>query len=668
MLDATGLGSGAGGDETMLTGVLEGLVVAAREDDRFDVVAAVGASLPRSVIGDERFMVTRVARRPGLWHFSVTMPRLIRAARHRPDVVFSPTHGPLVSSVPVALMVQDLSFEHRPHDYPPVARMRLRQLVRRQVRSARVVLTVSDHARSDLIDTYGLDPVRVFTVPNAALTPTSMASEELRGELEALASEGVGDRFLLYLGNLHPRKNVTRAIEAFASIRARRSDLSDLQLVIAGGRWWGGGEQDAAAAAPPGSVVFLGRVGERRREALMRSAVALVYVSLFEGFGLPPLEAMARGTPVVASNRTSIPEVVGGGGVLVDPMDTAAIASAMIDVCTDHRRRDQLVAAGRARAATYTVARTGEAMIGALEVAARMDVDEGEQTMAEHRSPGRSVRSVDDYAADWEENARADARFAILSDPARNDRAWDADTDGFMTSGEHEIAQVLDYLDAAGLESPHRRTVLDFGCGIGRLTNALARRFDRAVGVDISPTMVEEATKHAVEPNVSFVVNRSGDLRRFDDGSFDLIYSNIVLQHVSNDLQRGYLVEFCRVLAPGGLAVLQLPSVRRGLKGTVRRLLPRAVGNAIRTMLRPAKSLRREGYTIHMEMNCLSESDVWDLVEGHGCTVAHTTYTNAAEASFNGDLVFMDRAAAWKRASGGGFVSPVYVIRRNTSA
>ncbi|MEZ5322787.1 MAG: class I SAM-dependent methyltransferase [Microthrixaceae bacterium] len=277
---------------------------------------------------------------------------------------------------------------------------------------------------------------------------------------------------------------------------------------------------------------------------------------------------------------------------------------------------------------------------------------------------GGAGRTVDKYADDWEANARRDPRFAILSDPAHNDGGWDDENDAFMASGVREIDAVFAHLDEHSLAPVRRRRALDFGCGLGRLSNALGSRFDAVVGVDISATMVEKATALAVGPHVTFVVNQADDLGQFDDSSFDFVYTNIVLQHVDNDLQRGYLAEFCRVLAPGGLAVVQLPSLRRGWKGTVRRILPDAATTLVRRFGRPEGTLRREGYTIRMEMNCLPESEVWAIVEARSAVVAHTTYTNAAEPDFNGRPVFMDSVGAWQRAAGGGYVSPVYVIRR----
>ena len=272
-------------------------------------------------------------------------------------------------------MVQDLSFVHRPQDYPLPTRLRLQWAVRAQVRSAPVVLTVSEHARGDLIETYGLDPARVFRVYNAALSSVPVEAADMEAQRGWLLDAGVPGPFFLYLGNLHPRKNVVRAIEAFGLARAANPSLVDHRLVIAGGRWWGSGEQEAAKRlADPDSVVFLGRVDEAQRELLLSSAVALVYPSLFEGFGLPPLEAMSRGTPVVAARATSIPEVVGDGGLLVDPLNTAELAEALISVATDPVLASDLAERGRRRAASFSVEATGEALRASF--AAAIDLGE----------------------------------------------------------------------------------------------------------------------------------------------------------------------------------------------------------------------------------------------------------------------------------------------------
>jgi glycosyltransferase involved in cell wall biosynthesis len=368
VIDATSVGSGLGGDETMICGVLRGLAAVARPSDAIVVLAAEPDLLPVEIHSHPDATVVAMRRRGGPAHFGRDLGRALAALDPVPDVVFSVTHAPLRTAIPVALMVQDLSFHHRPDLYPPVERARLRAIVPRQLRSAAAVLTVSDHARDDLVRSFALDDDRVFTVPNSIAPAPPVAGAALDRGRAWLASQGVTGPFVVYLGNLHPRKNVARAIRAFTRAVTADPDLASHQFVIAGARWFSGDEEERAAAeAPAGSVRFLGRVDDDQRDLLLQEAEALVYVSLFEGFGLPPLEAMARGTAVVAADSTSIPEVCGDAAVLVDPLDTGAIAAGLRRVLTDDDLRVRLVAAGEARVAHYSTERTGLAARAAFD-------------------------------------------------------------------------------------------------------------------------------------------------------------------------------------------------------------------------------------------------------------------------------------------------------------
>ena len=161
----------------------------------------------------------------------------------------------------------------------------------------------------------------------------------------------------------------------------------------------------------------------------------------------------------------------------------------------------------------------------------------------------------------WDRHAQRDPLWAILSDTTKRDGRWDVEQ--FFQTGTSEIASLLYELDAQAI-LPRRGSALDFGCGVGRLTQALAPHFDRVAGVDVSPRMHELATRLNRHPqSVSYVCNQAADLRVFDDRSFDFIVSSIVLQHIQPDIACLYLREFFRVLTPAGIAVFQLPSHRR---------------------------------------------------------------------------------------------------------
>jgi SAM-dependent methyltransferase len=161
----------------------------------------------------------------------------------------------------------------------------------------------------------------------------------------------------------------------------------------------------------------------------------------------------------------------------------------------------------------------------------------------------------------WETLAQQDPMWAIISDPTMKGRKWDPAA--FFRSGEAAINHL--FLEIAQFNFPLRReTALDFGCGLGRLTQAIGKRFAKTYGIDISPTMVAEAAGYnRCGSACEYLVNDSNDLRGFDDNTFDFVFSFLVLQHVRPEASRIYMTEFVRVLRPGGLLYFQLPSVRR---------------------------------------------------------------------------------------------------------
>ena len=334
-LDASFLSAQRGGDETFMRGLLEGLARRRDPDDTFPLLLS------------------------GPWHFAATLPRVLRRCGDL-ELAVSVTHVPLTGSTPYALVLGDLSFVHRPRDYPGTTALRLRTLIPRHLRQVRAVLVPSEYTRTDVLDTFDVEPGIVHVVPNRiapAVTPDATA--------EPVAD---GRPYLLYLGNLHPRKNVASLITAFRAAKRAESRLAEHRLFVAGARWYGGrAEQDAAGASP--DIVFLGRVSDAARARLLAGADALAYVSLFEGFGLPPLEAMAYGVPVLTSSTTSLPEVTGGAALLVDPVSADAIAEGVVRILTDSALRARLHVAGPQRAAHFDADRVGNAAIAAFQAA-----------------------------------------------------------------------------------------------------------------------------------------------------------------------------------------------------------------------------------------------------------------------------------------------------------
>lgn len=169
----------------------------------------------------------------------------------------------------------------------------------------------------------------------------------------------------------------------------------------------------------------------------------------------------------------------------------------------------------------------------------------------------------------WDRQAHSDPMWAILTDPAKAGGRWDAGE--FFATGVREVGVVMEQAAAWG-KPVARRSALDFGCGIGRLSQALAEHFDQVHGVDISPKMIELAREHNRRgARVEYVCNPAGDLSRFADGSIDMIYSWITLQHVRPRYARQYIREFLRVLAPAGLLLFQYPSKPISLRSRLAR-------------------------------------------------------------------------------------------------
>ena len=216
----------------------------------------------------------------------------------------------------------------------------------------------------------------------------------------------------------------------------------------------------------------------------------------------------------------------------------------------------------------------------------------------------------------WNEFGRSDPLWAILTAPDKKGNRWSVDE--FLQTGRDEIAALMKYLDARGLAA-RRHTAVDFGCGAGRLTHALADHFDQVIGLDIAPSMIDVARRlHAGVRNVEFRVNASNRLESLESGSIDLVYTLLVLQHMAPRYIREYLAEFVRVLSPGGVLVFQLPSanplpvVVEG--GGLKRFLPIPVISMIRKVRRLREFPR-------MEIHGLPRGEVEELLASLGAPV-----------------------------------------------
>jgi glycosyltransferase involved in cell wall biosynthesis len=256
--------------------------------------------------------------------------------------------APLRLDLPYLVTVHDMSLALLPWCYTWKMRLIVPRVLPRVARRARLVLAPSEATRRDIVRLLRIDPARVRVIPHAA--PRGFEPED--GPADA-----GGPPYFLFVGNLEPRKNLARALRAFARVAP---SLPDHRFVVAGAPGWKYEDVLREAARPElaGRVDLRGYVAEDGLPALYRNAAAFVYPSLYEGFGMPVIEAMACGTPVLTSNVAALPELAEGAAVLVDPLDEDAIAGALHALGTDAGLRARLRAAGRARAAEYSWERT----------------------------------------------------------------------------------------------------------------------------------------------------------------------------------------------------------------------------------------------------------------------------------------------------------------------
>lgn len=265
------------------------------------------------------------------------------------DLVYLPNLNFIATRRPLVVTAHDLSFERYPKFFSAKQRLWHRLIEpRKLLGQATAVVAVSEHTKTDLIETFGLPVDRIHVISPGVGGEFAPKTDE---EKEHIRNRyGLAEDFFLFLGTLEPRKNVSGMIAAFEKIGG------GADLAIAGGKGWLYREIFRRAAMSPARdrIKFLDYVEDADKPALYSAATAFVYPSFYEGFGMPPLEAMAAGTPTIVSHASSLGEVVGDCGLLVDPYDTAEIADAMKTLLDEPRLRARFREKGLSRAKKYS--------------------------------------------------------------------------------------------------------------------------------------------------------------------------------------------------------------------------------------------------------------------------------------------------------------------------
>ncbi len=245
----------------------------------------------------------------------------------------------------------------------------------------------------------------------------------------------------------------------------------------------------------------------------------------------------------------------------------------------------------------------------------------------------------------WENLARKDALWAICTDSKKRGGRWDASE--FFATGEAEICKVLAHVAAIGLKPRWEGCALDFGCGVGRLTQPLCERFAACVGIDISPTMIQMAQQHNRHgERCVYALNDVENLGKYGAGEFAFIYSSIVLQHMAPKYMKSYLRDFARVLMPGGILVCQVPDDEHSFKSLTRlrqKLRLRARLKKLLGINLPEAGSEANAY--QMEMHWLDERQVRQALQDGGCRIVDVQLTNSISPEFNGQLIYLQGPA-----------------------
>lgn len=360
VINATELGRQRGGNESYITGVIDGLT-ALKPSTQITLLTCDWGQPLYLPPGLRQVSLGPYRRLPFfLWQQTIALHRL------QADWYLSNYFLPPLSSCRGAVVVHDLSFRAHPEYFPRTVAVYMNWLTGLAIRKAGCILTVSEFSRQELIQFYPVAHERVVVIPNgvdAGLQPLSDKVSQA-AEQSILARYGITPPYIFALGNIHPRKNLARLLDAYLGLPVKTEALPSL---VWGGleRWASGPLVDRARRA---GVIMPGFIAPADLPTLYRQAEFLVYPSLYEGFGLPPVEAMACGTPVITSNTSSLPEVVGDAALTVDPTNTEEIAAAMAQLLADPSLRQRLRLAGLERAKRFSWQETARRLLSSLEM------------------------------------------------------------------------------------------------------------------------------------------------------------------------------------------------------------------------------------------------------------------------------------------------------------
>lgn len=306
------------------------------------------------------------ARHPFLYYlwFEHSLPRVFK--KIKPDLFFSPDgYLSLRAKVKSMCVFHDLNFEHYPQDLPYLERKNYRHFFPKYAQKAKRLATVSEYSKQDIVEQYNIKPEKIDVVYNGASEGFKPLDELKQQQIREKYTDG--KPYFIFVSALHPRKNLVNLFKAFDEFKEKKS--SDIKLMVVGEKMWWTKEIEQAYENMQfkDEVIFSGRLEFTELQRVLASALALTYVSYFEGFGIPIVEAFYAGTPVITSNVTSMPEVAGDAALLVDPFSVQSITDAMMKISSDEVFRKTLIEKGKKRAENFTWQKSADRLWASIE-------------------------------------------------------------------------------------------------------------------------------------------------------------------------------------------------------------------------------------------------------------------------------------------------------------